>query len=106
MSLELTNDADKMICCIYKTFLQLRKSGEAKATARRFKNDYFSSDSKLSKWHAEDISETLLELGKVGLVKIYLGGDFVLTDDGIIYMENRFKNGLNEVTDFISRLIP
>jgi hypothetical protein len=24
----------------------------------------------------------------------------------IIYMENRFKNGLKEVTDFISKFIP
>lgn len=104
--MDLTNDADKMICCIYKAFLQCRKSGAAKADARRFESDYFASDNKLSSWHDRDISDTLLELARSGLVKVYIGGNFDLTDAGIIYMENRFKSGINEVTDFISKFIP
>lgn len=104
--MELTKDADKMICCIYKTFLQLRKNGTPKSSARRFSDDYFRTDEKLSSWTEEDLNETLLEIARAGLVKIYIGGNFDLTDSGIIYMENRFKNGLNEVIDFISKLIP
>ena len=103
---QLTSDADKMICCVYKTFLQRRKDGSAKPEARRFAENYFRTDSKLSSWNEGDISDTLLEIGHAGLVKIYIGGNFDLTDIGIIYMENRFKNGLNEVVDFISKLIP
>ena len=104
--MELTKDGDKMICCIYKTFLQQRKNGIPKSSARRFPMDYFKSDEKLSSWLDEDLDDTLLEIGRAGLVKIYIGGNFDLTDSGIIYMENRFKNGLNEVVDFISKLIP
>lgn len=104
--MELTKDADKMICCIYKTFLQRRKSNIPKSSARRFSDDYFGSDKVLSSWLEADISDTLLELGRAGIVKIYIGGNFDLTDHGIIYMESRFKNGFNEVTDFISKFIP
>lgn len=106
MNVELTNDADKMICCIYKTFLQRRKNDAPKSEARRFADDYFSSDCKLSSWNTKDLSDTLIEIARVGLVKIYIGGNFDLTDSGIIYMENRFKNGFKEVTDFISKFIP
>lgn len=104
--MQLTKDADKMICCIYKTFLQQRKNGFPKSVARRFEDDYFNSDDNLSSWPEDDITDTLLELGRSGLIQIYIGGNFELTDLGIIYMENRFKNGLNEVTDFISKFLP
>lgn len=104
--IELTKDADTMICCIYKSFLQLRKSGIPKPSARRFEKNFFEEDTKLSSWSHEDIKETLLEIGRSGLVKIYIGGNFDLTDAGIIYMENRFKKGLTEVVDFLSKLIP
>lgn len=104
--MELTKDADKMICCIYKTFLQRRKSGISKSSAKQFSDDYFQSDKQLSSWLPDDLDDTLLEIGRAGLVAVYLGGNFDLTDSGIIYMENRFKNGLNEVIDFISKLIP
>ena len=104
--MELTKDADKMICVIYKTFLQARKNGCSKAEARRFNASALEEFPAFEDWHPRDISDTLLEIGRLGLVRIYIGGDFELSDSGIIYMENRFKNGLLEVTDFISKFIP
>ena len=104
--MELTKDADKMICVIYKSFLQERKSGHSKAEARRFSKDELKSFPDFESWHPQDITDTLLEIGRKGFVKIYIGGDFELSDPGIIYMENRFKNGILEVTDFISKFIP
>lgn len=104
--MELTKDADKMICVIYKSFLQARKNGCAKADARRFNKSALKGFPAFETWNPRDISDTLLEIGRKGLVKIYIGGDFELSDSGIIYMENRFKNGLLEVTDFISKFIP
>lgn len=104
--MELTKDADKMICCVYKTFLQRRKDGIAKTQARRFDNNYFATEKKLSSWPDGDISDTFLEIARANLIQIYMGGNFELTDSGIIYMENRFKDGLTEVVDFISKLIP
>ena len=104
--MELTKDADKMICCIYKTFLQRRKDGINKSQAAQFEDTYFSTDNKLSSWPYGDISDTLFEINKKKLVKSNICGGFKLTDNGIFYMENRFKNGLSEVIDFLSKLIP
>lgn len=105
-TIQLTNDADKVICYIYKDFLQSRKNGLSKAEARRFPENYHKQHKSLSKWADSDFSDTILELGQKDLITIYLGGTFELTNDGIIYMENRFKNGLIEITDFITKFIP
>lgn len=104
--MELTKDADKMICCIYKTYLQRRKDGTPKPSARQFEENYFSTDKILSSWHNDDLDDTLLEIARAGLIKIDICGNFDLTDKGIIYMENRFINGIKEVSDFISKFIP
>lgn len=103
---ELTNDADKMICCLYKEFLVRRKHGVSKSNARRFSEEYCSSDKVLSNWLPSDITDTMLELAQKNYLKVYIGGDYELLDGAIIYMENRFKNGLMELTDFVAKFIP
>lgn len=104
--MELTKDADKMICIIYKAFLEERKNGHSKSEARRFKGSALNEFPIFSSWQACDISDTLHELRSKGLVKIFVTGDFELSDSGIIYMENRFKNGFLEVADFVSKFLP
>lgn len=103
---ELTNDADKMICCLYREYLSRRSNGVAKRDARRFTDEYFSSDVVLSKWLDADISDTKLELGRNKYLQLYISDEFELREDAIIYMESRFKNGLSEVLDLISKFIP
>lgn len=104
--MQLTNDADKVICCIYKIFLQKRKNGIDKSDARRFKLDTLKGEHKLSSWSDSDLTDALMELIRSKLVDANLGATFKLSDLGIVYMENRFKNGLNDVVDFISKLLP
>jgi len=104
--MKLTKDADKMICQIYKTFLELRKDGIPKSEARQFDENYFSTNKAFSSWAPSDCTETMLELDRVGLIKASVIDSFELTDDGIVYMENRFVNDIKEVTDFISKFIP
>ena len=82
----LTNDADKLACIVYKQYLHMRNDGMSKANAKHFNHDFYENIACLSKWHPDDIDETI--------------------DEFIIYMENRFKNGIMEVTDFISKFIP
>lgn len=103
---ELTKDADKMLCCLYKEYLQRIKLGNSKSSSSLFKMEYAKSDSVLSQWHNDDVYATRNELQRKGLLKTYISGNFVLTDNAIIYMENRFKNGLSEVVDLISKFIP
>lgn len=104
--MQITKDADKMACLLYKKYLDKRKNGEPKSSAKRFDSNFYSDIDELSNWAIEDIDETINELKRAGLIKKYIDGGFTLLDDFIVYMENRFKNGLKEVTDFISKFIP
>ena len=106
MEFVLTKDANKMICCVYKAFLERRDAGNIKREARRFASDYFSIDKILSKWTESDCNDTLIELAGQGLLKVYIGGNFEMTDLGIAYMESRFKNSVKEVISFLAQLIP
>lgn len=104
--MNITKDSEKVICYIYKMYLERRKDGKSKADSRRFEEDFYASDKDLSKWHSDDISDCLLELSKNGYIKYYIGGDFDILDSTIVYMENRFKKGLSEVVDLISKFVP
>ena len=102
----LSKDADKLICVLYKEFLNRRKSGTSKSDARRFRDGIIPTLSPISTWLPEDITDTMLELANADFLRITIGGDCDLTDVAIIYMENRFKDGLKEVMEFIANFIP
>ena len=102
----LTKDADLLVCCAYREYLKRRKSGIPKRQANTFHPDFKDSIPKLSDWLFDDYLFTISELKKVGFVHTSLDGTFCITSQCIIYMENRFKNGLKEVADFISKFIP
>lgn len=104
--LELTKDADKVICCIYKEYLEKRKSGMSKSQAKEFDGNFYRNVKALSKWNDADVSDTLQELHDKKLIFKNVFGDFELLDSAVTYMENRFKKGLEEITDFISKFIP
>lgn len=102
----LTKDGDLLACCLYKEYLNRRKSGISKRQANYFESNFYTSMNKISSWCKDDIHYTVYELKRAGLVKMYVDGGFYVTTDFIIYMENRFKNNLKEVTDFIGNFIP
>lgn len=106
MSIQLTKKADALIGIIYKCYLERIKSGESESTSRDFEFDFYSKTSDLYNWSEDDYDIRLTELSNNRLIKIYIGGEFHITNDGIIYMENRFKNGIKDVIDFISKFIP
>lgn len=103
MDIKLTKDADKMICEIYAAYLERRKSGMSKGPAKDFADQKNWPGSYCDSWNSPDAKEALVELKHAGLVRLYLYGGFSLETDAIIYMENRFKNGLSEVLDWISK---
>lgn len=104
--MELTKDADLLVCCVYKEYLNRRKSGIPKRQANTFHPDFKETTQKLSNWHHDDYLFTVSELKRAGFARLYPDGTFAITDQCVIYMENRFKNGLKEVTDFVTKLIP
>lgn len=99
----MTKDADKLLCCIYKIYLERRKSGMSKSDSKEFQDDFYKSDNHLSSWSDDDISDTLEELKKNNHVRLFIDGSFTLENNAIIYMENRFKNGLTEVLEILSK---
>ncbi len=103
--IELTKDADKLLCYIYKEYLEKIKLGNIKTEANHFDRNIFTENKILSKCNPTDLDFNLLELGQNKLVTIYIGSTFELTTQGIIYMESRFENKVDKLTDFIAKFI-
>lgn len=104
----LTKDADALICVIYKTYLQRRKSGNSKEQAKFLGGAAQVQAEIIPKWSLPDVEDTLWELHRAGLLSCFGADntvyDAILSDVGIIYMENRFKNGLKEVLDYLEQI--
>lgn len=100
----LTKDADKMLCCLYREYLNRIKTGSSKTSSRDFTSEYATTDDVLSTWHPDDVDATRNALKRAGYLKVYITGKYQLTDEAIAYMENRFKNNIKEVCEFISKL--
>lgn len=104
--MELTRDTDKIFCLIYEEYLNRRKLGLPKSQAKLFDSPALLQKQFLQGMLEDDISDAILELSHAKAIRMYYDRSFYLEDAGIIYMENRFINGLKEVTDFISKFIP
>lgn len=108
MDVNLTKEADALICVIYKNYLLKRKSGVPKGQAKFFGSSLDVQTELMPKWSPEDTDETCWELHRSNML-ICTEADCIayfiqLSDDAIIYMENRFKDGLNSVLDYLSKL--
>ena len=108
--MELTKDADKLICIFYKSYLEKRKAGSSKTLARNLGSSHYIHQTLCPSWIFEDVDDTCRELSRSGLLDCLWANNVAyqvfLSDSGIFYMENRFKNDLVELTDFISKFIP
>lgn len=102
--MNLIKYADKVLCLIYKQYLDNKKNGLSKSKANKFHTGNIESD--FPGENREDFRDTLNELKKAQYISLDIIGIYSITDDGIIYMENRFKNNINEITDFIAKFIP
>ena len=108
MNYELTKDSEKLLCVIYKDYLEKRKTGKTKSEANYYDSSHVIHENLLPQWLFDDVDDTCRELSRAGMIDCIWGDNIAirihLSDQGISYMENRFKNGLNEVMDFISNL--
>lgn len=100
----LSKDADKTLCLIYKEYLSRRKNNVCKTDASLFNSSKF--EELFPDVNMRDFMSDLTELKNNDFIKLYIEGSFILNSNAIIYMENRFKNGLIELTDFIAKFIP
>ena len=108
--MELTKDAQKLICKLYRNYLEKRKNGISKNQARSFGSSHNIHETLCPELLFEDVDDTCRELSRAGFITCLWADNIAdhvfLSDSCIAYMENRFKNGLIEVTDFIAKFIP
>jgi hypothetical protein len=108
LEINLTKDADALICLLYKQYCQKLKDGVPKTQAKIFGGLEDIQKTIAPKWTLEDLDETCKELDRSGLLKCHYADNIVwfaqLSDTGIIYMENRFKNNLDNVLDYLNKI--
>ena len=106
--IKLTKDSDALICAIYKEYLQRRKDGIPKGKAKSLGSAEDIQRTIVPKWQLGDVEDALWELDRTDLMVCQPGDNTVyyatLDNNGIIYMENRFKNGLSDVLGYIEKI--
>lgn len=105
--MQLTKDAKRLICLLYNDYLQKLKHGSSKSDAKFFGSSHNIHQTLCPNLLFEDVDDTCRELSRAGFINCLWADNIAysvhLSDDGIIYMENRFKKGLLDVTDFITK---
>lgn len=108
METKLTNDADYLMCQMYKHYLERRNAGTDKGDAIHFGSAARIKQLLGLEWSENDVAETCWELSRSGLLSTFDASDTVceshITSDGIVYMESRFARKLGKVLDRIEQL--
>lgn len=100
MSIELTKDAEALVCVLYAEYLKRLKSG--KQNPKDFSGTDEAADYTKNKFSFEETNEILNSLARKGFLfnTTHSCGIMVyatLTDDCIVYMENKGKRHIAEV---------
>ena len=108
--MELTKDSQKLICLLYKSYLEKRKSGCSKSAANNFGSSHNIHEALCPDWIFEDVDDTCRELSRAGMLDCFWADSIAysvsISDSGIVYMQNRFKNGLKEVANLVKDFKP
>lgn len=102
---ELSKDADKLICVLYKEYLKRIKKGLTKRDAKMIGGSDYMQKALINKWKKDDVDDVCRELDRNGYVQcVYSNGSvdkLILLDNTIVYMESRFKTGMKKVLETI-----
>lgn len=108
MDVELTKDAEYLLCSLYKTYVQKLKDGISKSNAKNSGSSATIQQNIFPKWSIEDVDETCRELNRAGMLDCMYADNTVyistLSDKGIIYMEKRFANNIDNVLEYLSKI--
>lgn len=107
---QLSRDAEKLFCNMYKQYLEKRSSGLSKTDANYFGDTHLIHETFCPLAPFDDVDELIWELSRNGYIIGVLGDDILseisITSSAIVYMENRFKNGAKDMLSFLSNFIP
>ena len=108
LDIELTKEANCLICILYKEYLIRRKHGSSREAAGTFRGSKYIHTEFLSKWQYEDVVAVCHELHNVGLMRC-IASDFNILrikfeNKGITYMEKRFQRNINSVLNYLAKI--
>lgn len=106
----LSKEADYLICALYRAYTEQRADGAAKSQAKCFGSSAEIRDAFMPEALYEDVDETCKELSRNGMLNC-VESDFEvlraeLTDESIVYMENRYKNKIKSIVKHMLELAP
>lgn len=105
----MTKDSEKLLCLMYKHYLSRIKDGISKAGAKSF-GGLGVICALVPNEKSENVLETCRELGRSGMLRNTYASNTIyrsiITDEAIEFMENRLKNGLKDISSFLSQFIP
>lgn len=108
MPLQISKDADYLICTLYHEYRTRLKNGIAKSDAIYFGDAEMIQNTIAPELSTTDISEISRELCNNNyLAGLYADDELTesaLTPSAIVYMENRFSNNVSSLLDTISKL--
>ena len=98
---KLTKDADYAMCLIYKAYLDRKSSGMPRNQAKDF-STVQSRESFYSSVAKADFNDCLRELRDAELIRLYRDSGFLLDNKALLYMENRFPRGIEQLISVLS----
>lgn len=103
MAVELTHDGDYFLCVIYKEYKARKEEGKQEKDARDFAR-FEQWEHLFSEMPPETMQAAQTECCKTFHMKSYLRNSFILSDEAIRYMEQRFPRGGSQILDHVSKL--
>lgn len=93
---------------MYKDYLLKLNNGIGRSQAKSIGSSVEVSENLVREMYQEDVDELMRELGRSDYLTNFYADNIVfmstINDKTIVYMENRFKNSIKDVVDFISKL--
>lgn len=100
LDVKLTRESRRVLKSVYDIYCDRRKNGASKSSAVRFDDPTFGGP------QIDGFDDARQELSNAGFIKCFITGDFDLTDDAIIFMENFTKDSILKWLEFGSNFIP
>jgi len=104
----ISKDCDALLCVLYKQYLNRRAKGDSIEDSGYFGDDENIRKQLMPKWSVEDIATLSWRLNGHGLLDVFPGddkaNDVCLTEEGLIYMEQRFPTGIKAVLEHLGKL--
>lgn len=109
MENQLTKDSELLLLLVCQNYLASVKEGKSKRDAKQLgtAESIKSQCPSINSWHLSDVQDSCDELVATGFFlkqADYSGTRYSMSDQSVIYIENKFKNDLKNILDAISNI--